>query len=149
MSNEDKTISPLPTDADGNKYRVEACQSPIGETGDYDSWLELVCENFNLQCYDPNVDEDEIKELADKLNSVETLTTENANLKQEVERLKNGGWISVGERLPEMLVEVLAINEYGRIFQVSWMAHTNRPKEWFISEFTYWQPLPPIPNNNG
>lgn len=33
-------------------YRVETCQAPIGQTGDYDSWIELVTPNFSLLCYD-------------------------------------------------------------------------------------------------
>ena len=49
-------------------YRAETCQAPLGETGDYDSWIELVTPNFNLQCYDPNVETDEVEELAEKLN---------------------------------------------------------------------------------
>lgn len=49
-------------------YRAETCQAPLGETGDYDSWIELVTPNFNLQCYDPNVETEEVEELATKLN---------------------------------------------------------------------------------
>ena len=56
-------------------YRAETCQAPLGETGDYDSWIELVTPNFNLQCYDPNVETEEVEELAEKLNkSVEMET---------------------------------------------------------------------------
>lgn len=49
-------------------YRAETCQAPLGETGDYDSWIELVTPNFNLQCYDPNVETEEVEELAEILN---------------------------------------------------------------------------------
>lgn len=58
---------PSPADVEP-KYRAETCQSPIGETGDYDSWIELVTPDFNLQCYDPDVDLDQVQELADALN---------------------------------------------------------------------------------
>lgn len=49
-------------------YRAETCQAPIGQTGDYDSWIELVTPNFSLLCYDPNVETEEVEELATKLN---------------------------------------------------------------------------------
>ena len=49
-------------------YRAKNCQAPIGETGDYDSWVELVTPNFNLQCYDPNVETEDVDELAEMLN---------------------------------------------------------------------------------
>lgn len=65
-----------------DKYRVEACRQPLGQTGDYDSWLELVCPDFNLQCYDPNIDEDELQAIADKLNR-------EASQSAEIERLKD------------------------------------------------------------
>ncbi len=50
-------------------YRAETCQAPIGETGDYDSWIELITPNLNLQCYDPNVEVEEVEELAEMLNT--------------------------------------------------------------------------------
>lgn len=49
-------------------YRAETCQAPLGETGDYDSWIELVTPNLNLQCYDPNIEVEEVEELAEMLN---------------------------------------------------------------------------------
>lgn len=49
-------------------YRAETCQAPLGETGDYDSWIELVTPNFNLQCYDLNIEVEEVEELAEMLN---------------------------------------------------------------------------------
>ena len=49
-------------------YRAETWQVPLGETGDYDSWIELVTPNLNLQCYDPNVEVEEVEELAEMLN---------------------------------------------------------------------------------
>ena len=56
-------------------YRTETCQAPLGETGDYDSWIELVTPNLNLQCYDPKVEVEEVEELAEMLNrSVEMET---------------------------------------------------------------------------
>jgi len=45
-------------------YRAETCSSPIGETGDYDSWIELVTPDFNMQCYDPDVELEQVEELA-------------------------------------------------------------------------------------
>lgn len=51
-------------------YKAEACQAPLGETGDYDSWIELVTPNFNLQCFDPNIELEEVQELADMLNAL-------------------------------------------------------------------------------
>jgi hypothetical protein len=56
-------------------YRAETCQAPLGETGDYDSWIELVTPNFNLQCYDPNVETEEVKELAEMLNKSSEMET--------------------------------------------------------------------------
>lgn len=50
-------------------YRAETCQAPLGETGDYDSWIELVTPNLNLQCYDPNIEVEEVEELAEILNN--------------------------------------------------------------------------------
>lgn len=56
-------------------YRAETCQVPLGETGDYDSWIELVTPNLNLQFYDPKVEVEEVEELAEMLNrSVEMET---------------------------------------------------------------------------
>lgn len=49
-------------------YRAETCQAHLGETGDYDSWIELVTPNLNLQCYDPNIEVEEVEELAEMLN---------------------------------------------------------------------------------
>ena len=49
-------------------YRAEICQAPLGGTGDYDSWIELVTPNLNLQCYDPNIEVEEVEELAEMLN---------------------------------------------------------------------------------
>jgi hypothetical protein len=54
-------------------YRAETCQAPLGETGDYDSWIELVTPNLNLQCYDPNVEVEEVEELAEMLNKSATM----------------------------------------------------------------------------
>ena len=54
-------------------YRAETCSSPIGETGDYDSWIELVTPNLNLQCYDPNIEVEEVEELAEMLNKSATM----------------------------------------------------------------------------
>lgn len=56
-------------------YRAESCQAPIGETGDYDSWIELVTPNLNLQCYDPNVEVEEVEELAEMLNKSSEMET--------------------------------------------------------------------------
>lgn len=49
-------------------FRVEIGQCPIGETGDYDSWIEFITPNFNLQCHDPNVEMEEVEELAEMPN---------------------------------------------------------------------------------
>ena len=49
-------------------YRAETCSSPIGETGDYDSWIELITPDFNMQCYDPDVELEQVEELANMLN---------------------------------------------------------------------------------
>jgi hypothetical protein len=54
-------------------YRAETCQAPLGETGDYDSWIELVTPNLNLQCYDQNVEVEEVEELAEMLNKFATM----------------------------------------------------------------------------
>ena len=58
----------MKTEPTEEKYRAETCSSPIGETGDYDSWIELVTPDFNLQCYDPDIDFEQVEELAKLLN---------------------------------------------------------------------------------
>jgi len=50
------------------KYRAEIRNAPLGETGDYDEWIELVTPDFNLQCYDPDIELEQVQELADMLN---------------------------------------------------------------------------------
>lgn len=58
-------------------------------------------------------------------------------------------WISVDDGLPPEKVEVLVINQYGRIRSASWMEYTGQNKEWFEISFTHWQPLPKKPLNKG
>lgn len=55
---------------DEKPYRAEVGQFPIGDTGDYHSWIELVGPTFNLECHDPDVELEEVQELADILNGV-------------------------------------------------------------------------------
>lgn len=78
-------------------YRVETCQEPLGETGEYDSWIELVTPNLSLQCYDPNVDVEEVEKLAEMLNKLsemkaaikEVLELFDANGVPNIEWVKN------------------------------------------------------------
>lgn len=56
-------------------------------------------------------------------------------------------WISVNDGLPEERIQVLAINGFKKIRQVSWMEYTGQNKEWFLETFTHWQPLPQPPTS--
>lgn len=117
-------------------YRAETCSSPLGETGDYDSWIELVCPSFNLQCYDPNVQIEEVQELADKLNA--------SQFQQE--------WIPVEKRLPEITMRTSSdwvltfdgsITRIDKAFYstvTGWQAEHGEPMN-----VSHWMPLPTPP----
>ena len=65
-------------------YRAETCSSPIGETGDYDSWIELVTPDFNLQCYDPDVELEQVEELANMLNIAKNCNIHDVSNRREL-----------------------------------------------------------------
>jgi len=84
-------------------YRAETCQAPLGETGDYDSWIELVTPNFNLQCYDPKVEVEEVEELAEMLNKSAEMT----KAIKEVLELFDGNGVPNIEWVKNRLLEVV------------------------------------------
>lgn len=65
-------------------YRAETCSSPIGETGDYDSWIELVTPDFNMQCYDPDVELEQVEELANMLNVAKNCNIHDVSNRREL-----------------------------------------------------------------
>lgn len=84
-------------------YRAETCQAPLGETGDYDSWIELVTPNFNLQCYDSKVEVEEVEELAEMLNK----SAEMAKAIKEVLELFDGNGVPNIEWVKKRLLEAV------------------------------------------
>ena len=70
-------------------YRVETIQAPLGDAGDYVGWIELVTPNMILEFHDPDVEVDEVEELAEMLNK----SVEMEKAIQEVLELLNGNGV--------------------------------------------------------
>lgn len=97
-------------------YRAETCSSPIGDTGDYDSWIELVTPDFNMQCYDPNVELEQVEELSNMLNVAKNCNIHDVSNRRELlkgfaskfnDRLDRGDGVAIMDWMIDEYLEAL------------------------------------------
>lgn len=94
------------------------------------------------------------QQLANATQVAEDAFQEAARLQQELAEARAGGWVPVGERLPEATVKILVCNAKGRINVGKFLpgnefvpyAHIAVEGRYYNPEdFTLWQPLSPAP----
>ena len=106
-----------------------------------DNWLADMVE---IACDEIARLREERRSITTLLGTVETLEADNAKLREERR------WVPVGERLPELLQNVLVCSSRGIHFasldsRGQWLDDDENPGK----KITHWQPLPPGPEANG